>query len=84
MWGFICAFLAPSPVRKLSVFSVFLFFAGRTDVLTGKGGGTSPNQPYDRKKVWSSINHSVLSVSGITDTHSEAGVSVPEFSRRQA
>jgi hypothetical protein len=28
----------------------------------GRGGGEEPTESYDRKKPWSSINHSILSV----------------------
>ncbi len=51
----------PSPVSKLSLsFSVFLCVAGRA-YTDGRGGGGRGAESCDRKKVWSSINHSILS-----------------------
>ncbi len=59
----------PLPSANCLSFSVFLCVAGRAYCRERGGGGvwawSQITKPYDHKKAWPSINHSVLSVRGL-------------------
>jgi hypothetical protein len=68
--------LAPCPPQPSPVSKLDRRHTGRLkkkdNLLSEEGGGRRGAESYDRKKVWSSINHSILSAEAYTS--SEAGL----------